>query len=131
MVPVSSGMWHSRLQSLCHQDSPALTTETTHLCCPALGSLSSTAAEGKLGLMEINLPTTASEEFAHLLHTARQTGESGHFLLTSPVCHLLPKKLAQDTGSHLDILTRHFAAVACEQLSRKPHPFSDIKSQYY
>lgn len=130
MAPVSSGMLHSRLQSLCHQDSPAPTTEITHLCCPAL-SLSSTAAEGKLGLMEIDLPTTASEESAHLLHTASQTCESGHFLLTPPVCDLLPKKLVQDTGSHLDILTRHFAAVACEQLSRKPQPFSDIKSQYY
>lgn len=74
LVPVSSGMWHSRLQSLHHQDSPAPATETTQLCCPALGSPSSFAAKGKLGLMEINLPTTASEEFAHLLHTANQTG---------------------------------------------------------
>lgn len=76
--------------------------------------------------MEINLPT-ATKEFAHL-HTASQTGESGHFLLTPPELHLLPRKLVQDTGSHLDILTRHVAAVACEQ---KTQPFSDSTSWYY
>lgn len=78
--------------------------------------------------MEINLPTTATEQFAHLSHTASQTGESGHFWLTPPVLYPLPKELVQDTGSRLDILTRHFAAIAYEQ---KTQPFSDIKSQYY
>lgn len=82
----SSKFWHVApgLQSLYHQDSPAPTPETTHLCCPAPGSPSTFAAKGKLGLTEINLPTTASEEFAHLLHTASQIGESGHFFVNSP-----------------------------------------------
>lgn len=46
---------------------------------PPPGSRSSSTATGKLGLMEINLPTTVSVEFAHLLYTASQTGSPATF----------------------------------------------------